>query len=48
MDFASYVHQYYRSGYLFSLPGIRLDYMNKTVPTDAIDGVLKKIRCVQV
>ena len=48
MDFASYVHQYYRSGYLvYQESGqagkVCADYMNKTVPADEIDGVLKKL-----
>ena len=48
MDFASYVHQYYRSGYLvYQESGqagkVCADYMNKTVPADEIDRVLKKL-----
>ena len=48
MDFASYVHQYYESGYLVyqesGLAGkVCADYMNKTVPRDQVGRVLNKL-----
>ena len=48
MDFASYVHQYYKSGYLvFQESGVAgkvcADYMNKTVPQNEVGRVLEKL-----
>ena len=48
MDFASYVHQYYQSGYLvYQEKGeagkVCADYMNKTVPQDEVGRVLNKL-----
>ena len=48
MDFASYVHQYYKSGYLvYQESGeagkVCADYMNRTVPKDEVGRVLGKL-----
>jgi corin len=48
MDFASYVHQYYNSGYLvYQESGeagkVCADYMNRTVPKDEVGRVLDKL-----
>lgn len=48
MDFASYVHQYYDSGYLVYQEGgmagkVCADDMNKTVPTEEVGRVLAKL-----
>ena len=48
MDFASYVHQYYKSGYLVYQEGgeagkVCVDHMNKTVPKSEVGRVLNKL-----
>ena len=48
MDFASYVHQYYKSGYLVYQEGgeagkVCVDHMNKTVPKTEVGRVLNKL-----
>lgn len=48
MDFASYVHQYYKSGYLvYQESGeagkVCADYMNRTVPKSEVGRVLDKL-----
>ena len=48
MDFASYVHQYYKSGYLvYQEAGeagkVCVDHMNKTVPKTEVGRVLNKL-----
>lgn len=48
MDFSSYVHQYYKSGYLvYQESGeagkVCADHMNKTIPTDEVGRVLNKL-----
>ena len=48
MDFASYVHQYYKSGYLvYQEAGeagkVCVDHMNKTVPKSEVGRVLNKL-----
>lgn len=48
MDFTSYVHQYYQSGYLvYQESGeagkICADYMNRTVPHNEVGKVLDKL-----
>jgi hypothetical protein len=48
MDFASYVHQYYKSGYLVYQEGgeagkVCVDHMNKTVPKADVGRVLNKL-----
>ena len=48
MDFASYVHQYYKSGYLvYQESGeagkVCADYMNRTVPQGEVGRVLDKL-----
>ena len=48
MDFASYVHQYYNTGYLVYQEGgeagkVCADDMNKTVPSEEVGRVLAKL-----
>ena len=48
MDFASYVHQYYREGYLVyqdsgQVGKVCADSMNKTLSSDDVNGVLEKL-----
>lgn len=48
MDFASYVHQYYKTGYLVYQEGgeagkVCADDMNKTVPSEEVGRVLAKL-----
>jgi len=48
MDFVSYVHQYYPSGYLVYQAGgqagkVCADHMNRTVPEGEVDRVLDKL-----
>ena len=48
MDFTSYVHQYYKSGYLVYQEGgqagkVCADHMNKTVPKAEVGKVLNKL-----
>ena len=48
MDFTSYVHQYYKSGYLVYQEGgaagkVCADHMNKTVPKTEVGKVLNKL-----
>jgi hypothetical protein len=48
MDFSSYVHQYYKSGYLvYQESGeagkVCADHMNKTIPSDEVGRVLNKL-----
>jgi hypothetical protein len=48
MDFVSYVHQYYPSGYLVFQAGgqagkVCADHMNRTVPESEVDKVLDKL-----
>ncbi|XP_040566515.1 uncharacterized protein [Lepeophtheirus salmonis] len=48
MDFTSYIHQYYNSGYLIyqdkgQAGKVCAEEMNKTIPTNEVDAVLNKL-----